>query len=95
MLTFLRSKARLLVSEASTSKGIKKGGVSSSRLGGVSRSFAEVVWGEAVSHVKHPGLRASKLELRGLDVLSEPWCRVVEDGRMVVDCYALEEQSLV
>jgi hypothetical protein len=40
MLTFLGSKARLLVSEASTSEGIHKRGVPSSRLGGVSPSFA-------------------------------------------------------
>jgi hypothetical protein len=51
----------------------------------------EVVQGEAVFHVKHPGLRVLELELRGLDLLPEVWCRVVEDGRMVVNCYALEE----
>jgi hypothetical protein len=34
MISFLGSKARPLVSEASTSKGTKKGGVSSCRLGG-------------------------------------------------------------
>jgi hypothetical protein len=58
---------------------------------GVSPSFAEVVRGEAVSHVKYPGLRDSELELRGLDLLLEAWCRVVEDGRMAVNCYALEQ----
>jgi len=56
MLTFLGSKARSLVSEASTSEGIQKGGVSSSHLGGASPSFAEVVRGEVVSHVKLTGL---------------------------------------
>jgi hypothetical protein len=30
--------------------------------------------------------------LRGLDLLPEAWCRVVEDGRIAVNCYALEEQ---
>jgi hypothetical protein len=69
MLTFLRSKAWSLVFKAFTSKGLKKGGVSSIRLGGVSPSFVGVVRGEAVSHVKHPGLRASESELRGLDLL--------------------------
>lgn len=58
---------------------------------GVSPSFAEVVRGEAVYHVKHPGLRDSELELRGLDLLLEAWCRVVEDRRMAVNCYALEQ----
>jgi hypothetical protein len=56
MLNFLGSKARTLVSEASTSEGIQKGGVSSSHLGGASPSFAEVVRGEVVSHVKLTGL---------------------------------------
>jgi hypothetical protein len=74
MLTFLGSKAWLLVSEASTLEGIQKGGVSSNRLGGVSPSFAEVVWGETVFHVKHPRLRGSELELRGLDLLPKVWC---------------------
>jgi len=27
-----------------------------------------------------------------LDLLPEAWCRVVEDGRMAVNCYDLEEQ---
>jgi hypothetical protein len=49
-----------------------------------------VVWREAIFHAKHPGLRVSELELRGLDLLLEA-CRVVEDGRMAVNCYALEE----
>jgi hypothetical protein len=71
MLTFLGSKAQLLVSEASTSEGMQKGGVSSSRLAGVSPSFAEVVRGEAVFHVKRPGWRGLELELRGLDLLLE------------------------
>jgi hypothetical protein len=52
----------------------------------------EVVRGKAVSLVKHLGLWVSKLELRGLDLLPEAWCRVVEDGRMAVNCYDLEEQ---
>jgi hypothetical protein len=60
MLTFLRSKAWLLVSEAPTSGGIQKEGVSSSRLGGVSPSFVEVVRWEAVFPVKHHGLRVSE-----------------------------------
>jgi hypothetical protein len=47
MRTFLGAKAWLLVSETSTSEEIQKGGVSSSRLGGVSPSFADVVRGEA------------------------------------------------
>jgi len=59
MLTFLRSKAWLLVSEAPTSGGIHEG-VSSSRLGGVSPSFVEVVRWEAVFPVKHHGLRVSE-----------------------------------
>jgi hypothetical protein len=50
-----------------------------------------VVWREAIFHAKHPGLRVSELELHGLDLLLEAWCRVVEDGRMAVNCYALEE----
>jgi hypothetical protein len=33
-----------------------------------SPSFTKVVQGEVVSHVKHPGLRTSKSELRGLDL---------------------------
>jgi len=48
-------------SKAHTSKGIQKGGASPSRLGGASPSFAEVVHGEAVFLVKHPGLRVSEL----------------------------------
>jgi hypothetical protein len=92
MLTFLGSKARSLVSEASTSEGIKKGGVSSNRLGGVTPSFAEVVRGKAVFHVKHPWLRVLEIELCGLDQLPEVWCRVVEGRRMAVNCYALDEQ---
>jgi hypothetical protein len=82
----------LLVSEASTSEGIQKGGVLSSCLGGVSPSFAEVVQGKTVSLVKHLGLQVSELELCGLDLLPEAWCRVVEDGRMAVNCYDLKEQ---
>lgn len=74
MLTFLEPKAWSLVFEASSLEGIQKVGVSSSRLGGVSPSFAEVVWGEAVFHVKHPGLWGSELELRGLHLLPEVWC---------------------
>jgi hypothetical protein len=50
-----------------------------------------VVRGE-VSLVKHPRLRVSELELRGLDLLPKAWCRVAEDGRLAVNCYALEEQ---
>jgi len=73
MLTFLRSKAPSLVYEEPTSKGIQKAGVSSSRLGGVYPSFVEVVKGEAVFHVKHPRLRVSELELRGLDLFPEAW----------------------
>jgi hypothetical protein len=46
MLTFLASKTCSLVFEASTTEGIHKGGVSSSRLGGVSPSLAEVARGK-------------------------------------------------
>jgi hypothetical protein len=90
MLTF--SKAQSLVFEASTLEGIHKGGVLSSCLGGVSPSFAEVVRGKTVSLVKHPRLQVSELELRVLDLLPEAWCGVVEDRRMAVNCYDLEEQ---
>jgi hypothetical protein len=51
-----------------------------------------MVQGEVVSHIKHTGLRGSKLELHGLDLLSEAWCRVVEDGRLAMNCYDLEVQ---
>lgn len=44
--------------------------------------------------VKHPGLRASELEQGDLGLFPEAWCRVVEDGRLAVNCYALEEQPL-
>jgi hypothetical protein len=74
-------------------EGIQKGFFLSNRLGGgVSPCLVEVVRGKAVSLVKHLGLWVSKLELRGLDLLPEAWCRVVEDGRMAVNCYDLEEQ---
>jgi len=56
--------------------------------------FAEVVRGEAGSLVKHPGLRALELERGDLDLFPEAWCRVVEDGRLAVNYYALEEQLL-
>jgi hypothetical protein len=63
MLTFLRLKARSLVSEASTSEGIQKG-------------FLHLLWkwfgGEVVFHVKHLGLRVSEFELYGSDLLLEP-----------------------
>jgi hypothetical protein len=58
--------------------------------------FLLLLWkwfdGEVVFHVKHLGLRVSEFELYGSDLLLEPWCRVVEDGRMVVNCYAFEEE---
>jgi hypothetical protein len=53
--------------------------------------FAEVVRGEAGSLVKHPSLRASELERGDLDLFLEAWCRAVEDGRLAVNCYVLEE----
>jgi len=93
MISFLDLKFRPLFSEASTLEGIKKGGVSSCHLGG-GPPFAEVVRGKVGSLVKHPGLRASELEQGDLDLFPEAWCRVVEDGRLAVNCYALEEQPL-
>jgi hypothetical protein len=51
----------------------------------------EVVCGEVDFLVKHLGPLASKLELRGLDLLSAAWNREVEVGRLAVDCYDLEE----
>jgi len=38
------------------------------------------------------GCWGSELELHGLDLLPEAWCRVVEDGRLGMNCYDLEEQ---
>jgi hypothetical protein len=69
-------------------RGYRRGG-SSNRLGGASPSFAEVVQGVAV---KHSGQRGTELELHGLDLLLEAWCRGVEDGRMAMNCYENEEQ---
>jgi hypothetical protein len=92
MITFLGHKDRTMGSEASSSKGTQIRGVSSSRLGGSSPSYAAVVWGEVVSHRKHAGLRGPDEELCGLDLVPESKCRVVEDGRLAVNCFDLEEQ---
>jgi hypothetical protein len=92
MITFLGPKNRLLGSEASTTEGIQIRSVSPSRVGGVSPSYAAVVRGEVVSHIKHAKLRDSDVELCGLDLFPKSCCRVVEDGRLAVNCFNLEEQ---
>jgi hypothetical protein len=94
MLAFLKSKARSLVTEAPSSEGKQKGGASFGRLGGAFASFVEVVRGEVDFPVKHPGPQVSEIELRELDLLPKVWCRVVEDRRMAVNSYTLEEQPL-
>jgi hypothetical protein len=50
----------------------------------------EVVRGEVV---KAPGSLVLKVELYGLDLLLAMGCRDVVDGRMVVNCFVLEEQT--
>jgi hypothetical protein len=91
MISFLGPKDRLPDSEAFPSVCL---GGSPSRLGGSHPSYAAVVRGDAVPHVKHgfvSGLRGSDVDLRGLDLLPESWCRVVNDGRVAVNCFELEE----
>jgi hypothetical protein len=79
-------------SEASSLEGTQIRGVSFSRLGGSPPSYATEVRREVVSHGAHAGLRGSDGELRGLDLFPVSWCRVVEDGRLAVNCFDLEEQ---
>jgi hypothetical protein len=90
MINFLCPKDQTMGFEAFSLEGTQIRGVSSSRLGGSPPSYATVVRGEVVSHGMHAGLRG--LELCGLDLFSVSWCRVVEDGRLVVNCFDLEEQ---
>lgn len=91
MISFLGPKDRLPDSEAFPS--VCLGGLSS-QLGGSHPSYAAVVRGDAVPHVKHgfaSGLRGSDVDLLGLDLLLESWCRVVDNGRVAVNCFELEE----
>jgi hypothetical protein len=92
MINFLGPKDLTMGSKASSSEGTQIRGVSSSRLGRSPPSYAAVVRGEVVSNGTHAKLRGSNKELRGLDLFPESWCRVVEDGRLAVNCFALEEQ---
>jgi len=91
LISFLGPKDRTLGSEASSDYL----GGSSSRMGGSPPSYAAVVRGEVVSHVKYGfdfGLRVSHVDLRGLDLFPESWCKEVEDGRVAVNCFELEKQ---
>jgi hypothetical protein len=88
----LITKDRTMGSEASSSEGTQIRGVSSSRLGRSPPSYAAVVRGEVASHGMHAWLRGLDEELRGLDLFPKSWCKVVEDERLVVNCFDLEEQ---
>jgi len=92
MINFLDPKDQTMGSEASSLKVTQIRGLSSSRLGESPPSYATVVRGEVVSHGTHAGLPGSDEELHGLDLFLESWCRVVEDGRLAVNCFDLEEQ---
>jgi len=88
LISFLGPKDRTLGSEASSSDCL---GGSSSRMGGSPPSYAAVV-----SHVKYgfdSGLRVSHVDLRGLDLFLESWCREVDDGHVAVNCFELEKQT--
>jgi len=70
-------------------------GGSSSRLGGSPPSYAFVVWGDVVSHVKYgfdSGLRVSHVDLRGLHLFPESWCREDDDRHVAVNCFEMETQ---
>jgi hypothetical protein len=59
-------------------------------------SYAAVVRGDVVSHVKYgfdSGLWVSHVDLRGLDLFPKLWCREVDDGRVAANCFELEKQS--
>jgi len=92
MINFLGPKDQTMGSEAFSLEGTQIRGVSSNRLGRSPPSYAAVVRGEVVSHGTHAGLRGSDGELHGLDLFPVSWCRVVEDGRLAVNCFDLEEQ---
>jgi hypothetical protein len=92
MINFLGPKDQSMGSEVSSSEGTQIRGVSSSRLGGSSPSYLAVVRGKVVSHGTHAGLWGLDEELRGLDLFPVSLCRVVEDGRLAVNCFDLEEQ---
>jgi hypothetical protein len=89
LLKFIEAKGGSLVSEAPSPKGKQKRSVSSGCFGGASPSFTEVVHGVVV---KPPRSLVSKVELFGLDLLLAVGCRDVVDGRIVVNCFVLEEQ---
>jgi len=91
LISFLGPKDRTLGSEASSDYL----GGSSSRMGGSPPSYAAVVRGVVVSHFKYgfdSGLRVLHVDLRGLDLFTELWCREVDDGRVAVNCFELEKQ---
>jgi hypothetical protein len=92
LISFLGPKDRTLGSEVSSSDCL---GGSSSRMGGSPPSYAVVVRWVVVSHVKYgfdSGLRVLHVDLRGLDLFPESWCREVDDGRVAVNCFELEKQ---
>jgi hypothetical protein len=61
-------------------------------VGGDSLSFAKAVHGVYIHDVKPYESLVPKVELWGLDLRPVALCRDVEDGRMAVNCFDLEEQ---